>query len=173
VNQLVELGIADPERVGVMGNSYGGYCTLGLLVQTGRFRAAVANAGFYDLVSAYITMDPTGISRWLGWAESGQGRMGGSLWEKRNAYIENSPLYYLDRVTTPVLLTCGSEDMVPPAQAAGVFVGLRRLGKEAELREYEGEGHWTGMWSEPAYRDLAERVPAWLDEHLGGAPDEG
>jgi hypothetical protein len=58
-------------------------------------------------------------------------------------------------------------------QAAGVFVGLRRLGKEAELREYEGEGHWTGMWSEPAYRDLAERMPAWLDEHLGGTPDEG
>ena len=76
-------------------------------------------------------------------------------------------------MTTPVLLTCGSEDMVPPAQAAGVFVGLRRLGKEVELREYEGEGHWTGMWSEPAYRDLAERVPAWLDEHLGGVPDEG
>ena len=59
------------------------------------------------------------------------------------------------------------------AQAAGVFVGLRRLGKEVELREYEGEGHWTGMWSEPAYRDLAERAPAWLAEHLGGAPDEG
>ncbi|HKO24075.1 MAG TPA: hypothetical protein VJY65_04965 [Chloroflexota bacterium] len=54
-----------------------------------------------------------------------------------------------------------------------MFVGLRRLGKEVALREYGGEGHWTGMWSEPAYRDLAERVPTWLDEHLGGAPDEG
>ena len=54
-----------------------------------------------------------------------------------------------------------------------MLVGLRRLGKEVELREYEGEGHWTGMWSESAYRDLAERVPVWLDEHLGGAPDEG
>ncbi len=173
LNRLVELGIADPERVGVMGNSYGGYCTLGLLVQTGRFRAAVANAGFYDLAGAYVTMDPDGTSGWLGWAESGQGRMGGSLWGKRDAYIENSPLYYLDRVTTPVLLTCGSEDMVPPAQAQGAFVGLRHLGKRVELREYQGEGHWTGMWSEPAYRDLVERVPAWFDEHLRSPEGNG
>ena len=167
VNRLVDLEMADPERVGVMGNSYGGYCTLGLLVQTDRFRAAVSNAGFYDLIGAYVSMEPDGTSRWLGWAESGQGRMGGSLWERREAYIENSPLYYLDRVTTPVLLTCGSEDGVPPSQAEGVYTGLKRLGKRVELREYAGEGHWTGMWSESAYRDVAERAQAWFDEHLG------
>ena len=167
VNRLVDLEMADPERVGVMGRSYGGYCTLSLLVQTDRFRAAVSHAGFYDLIGAYVAMAPNGSSMWLGWAESGQGRMGGSLWERREVYIENSPLYYLDRVRTPVLLTCGSEDGVPPAQAEGAYTALKRLGKRVELRKYLGEGHWTGAWSEPAYRDLAERVRLWFDEHLG------
>jgi dipeptidyl aminopeptidase/acylaminoacyl peptidase len=64
------------------------------------------------------------------------------------------------------LLTCGSKDAVPPAQAEAVFIGLRRLGKKVELRRYEGEGHWPGVWSERSYRDLCERVLAWFDEHL-------
>ncbi|MGI8912802.1 MAG: alpha/beta hydrolase family protein [Chloroflexota bacterium] len=166
VSKVVELGIADPERVGVLGNSYGGYCTLGLLVQTGRFRAAVANAGFYDLVGAYTALRDNGNAAWLGWAESGQGRMGGTLWEKRDAYIENSPLFYLDRVTTPLLLTCGTEDIVPKAQPEAVFAGLRRLGKPVVLAEYEREDHWPGMWSDAAYRDLWERVVRWFGEHL-------
>lgn len=172
VQRLIELGLADPERIGVLGNSYGGYCTLGLLVQTDRFRAAVANAGFYDLPSVYVTMEVDGTSRWLGWAESGQGRMGGSLWERRAAYIENSPLFFLDRVTTPVLLTCGLEDEVPPAQSAGAYMALKRLGKRVELRQYVGEGHWTGMWSDRSYRDIYARVLRWFDVHLNGGAGE-
>jgi dipeptidyl aminopeptidase/acylaminoacyl peptidase len=166
VNRLVDLGIADPERIGLMGHSYGGYCTIALLVQTGIFSAAVASAGFYDLASAALVMNNNGTSGWLGWAESGQGRMGGSLWEKRSSYIENSPVFYLDRVTTPVLLTLGTADIVPPAQAEAVYVALRRLGKKVELAEYEGEEHWPGAWTEPAYRDYANRVITWFDQHL-------
>ena len=166
ITHLIEQGITQPGRLGLMGHSYGGYCTLALLTQTNLFSAAVASASFSDLVSTYVTMRENGSDQWLGWCETGQGRMGGSLWEKRTAYIENSPIFYLDRVQTPLLLTCGSEDGVPPAQAEGVFVGLRRLGKRVELRRYTGEGHWPGIWSERSYRDLCERILNWFDEHL-------
>lgn len=171
INQLVELRIADPERIGVMGHSYGGYCTMALVVQTDVFAAALASAGFYNLVSVALTMNRgNGTAQWLGWAESGQGRMGGSLWEKRDSYIENSPVFYLDRVTTPILLTLGTSDFTPPAEAEAVYVALRRLEKEVELVEYEGEEHWPGMWTEPAYRDYSNRVIAWFDEHLKKLP---
>lgn len=165
VHRLIDLGIADPKRIGLMGQSYGGYCTLALLTQTSLFAAAVACSGFADLVGTYLSMRENGSDNWLGWCESGQGRMGGPLWEKRESYIENSPIFYLDRVQTPLLLVCGSEDGIAPAQAQAAFVGLRRLGKEVELRQYQGQGHWSGTWSEQSYRDLADCVLSWFAHH--------
>ncbi len=102
----------------------------------------------------------------LGWCETGQGRLGGSLWERRDAYIENSPLFYLDRACTPLLLACGTDDADEVRQAGEAFSALRRLGKRVELRQYQGEGHRLGTWSDAAYRDLCTRVLEWFDEHL-------
>ena len=79
ITRLIDLGIADPQRIGLMGHSYGGYCTLALLVQTTLFSAAVASGGFYNLISTYLTLRENGNNGWLGWCESGQGRMGGTL----------------------------------------------------------------------------------------------
>lgn len=166
INHLIDLGIADPKRIGLMGQSYGGYCVLSLLVQTTLFAAAVANAGFYNLVSVYLSLRKNGKDGWLGWCESGQGRMQGTLWEKSDIYRENSPIFYLNQVQTPLLLTCGSQDLVPPTQAEEVFVGLRRLDKRVELRRYTGEGHWPGRWSEQSYQDLCARIFYWFDEYL-------
>ena len=168
INRLIDLGIADPQRLGVMGNSYGSYCTLALLTQTNRFQAAVVSAVFANLTSVYGTLDEHGNSRWLGWCETGQGRMGGSLWEQREAYVENSPLFYLDRVTTPLLLASGTVHAEEPAQAGEVFGALRRLGQRVELRLYEGEDHAPGRWSEPSHSDFAERVVQWFDTYLKG-----
>lgn len=170
VNHLIDLGIADPARVGLMGQSYGGYCALALLTQTGIFRAAVAVAGMTNLTSFYGILSRRGDSQWLGWAESGQGRLGGSPWERREAYIENSPLFYLDRVETPVLLVSGTAYPGEAAQAGEAFSALRRLGKRVELRLYTGEDHWPGFWSEVSLRDFAARVFTWFDEHLAGRP---
>ena len=78
VDELVAAGVVDRKRVGVMGQSYGGYCALGLLTQTSLFRAGVCTAGSVDLVSAYGTLTPRGDSQWIGWLESGDGRLGGS-----------------------------------------------------------------------------------------------
>ncbi len=171
VNRLIDLGIADPQRLGLMGNSYGSYCTLALLTQTDRFQAAVVSAVYANLTSVYGALDEHGHSRWLGWCESGQARLGGSLWERRDAYVENSPLFYLDRVTTPLLIGCGTTLAEEPAQAGEVFSALRRLGQRVELRLYEGETHAPGGWSEPSHRDFADRVVQWFATHLNGAED--
>jgi len=166
IDHIVEMGIADPDRIGLMGQSYGGYCTLALLTQTRRFRAGISVAGMTNLTSLYGALTEKGYSRMLGWAESEQGRMGGSLWARRDDYIENSPLFYADRVDTPLLLVSGTAWQGEAAQSGEAFSALRRLGKRVELRLYEGEDHWPGAWSEHSYEDLCERVLGWLAEYL-------
>jgi dipeptidyl aminopeptidase/acylaminoacyl peptidase len=165
-DRLVDLGIVDPDRLGILGHSYGGYSVLALLVQTNRFRAALASAGFADLVSGYRSLWPGGGSTEAS-IENGQGLMGGSVWQHRERFIENSPFYYLDRVETPVLLVHGTDDTLPVADSDQTFVALRRLGKTVEYARYEGEGH--AAWSAPNAADLIERMTTWFGEHLKGA----
>ncbi|MGA8230604.1 MAG: prolyl oligopeptidase family serine peptidase [Candidatus Acidiferrales bacterium] len=167
VNRIIDLGIANPEKLAVMGESNGGYSTLALIVQTTRFKAAAMISGFGDLVSFYGEMDPDGSS--LGglleepsWAA----RMPGSLWKYRHAYIENSPVFYLDRVQTPLLIMHGSaDDNVVSFLADQVFVLLRRLGKEAVYAKYQGEGHTT-LESYPNQIDFCHRLIDWFNSHL-------
>jgi len=90
--------------------------------------------------------------------------MGGTLWEFPKRYVENSPVFHLDKVETPLLLIHGVEDFVPIAQAEEMFSGLRRLGKRVSLVRYSGAGH--GFWSYENVVDHWQRVIAWFDEHL-------
>jgi dipeptidyl aminopeptidase/acylaminoacyl peptidase len=167
VARTVELGIADPDRLGIMGHSFGGYGTLLILTRTGRFKAAVASASISDLISNYVRMDRDGDTFGIIWSEKGQGRMGGPPWPDPRRYLENSPILQLDRITTPLLLVHGSLDNVAQAEAA--FVGLRRLGKEVVLARYEGEGHWQGTWGRPNVSDYWRRTIDWFDNHIGTA----
>jgi dipeptidyl aminopeptidase/acylaminoacyl peptidase len=170
VNLIVEKGVADPKRIGVMGHSYGGYSTLALIVQSPRFKAAVMRAGMGDLISGYGQLAPDGTNYGLAWAEKGQGRMGGSPWEFRERYLENSPIFYLDRVQTPLLIIHGSkDDAVPVYLADEVFTGLRRLGKAVTYVRYEGESHWEGNWGYANQIDALEREIAWFDKQLKGS----
>lgn len=163
--RVVELGIADPDRLGIMGHSYGGYSTLALVEQTDRFKAAVDYAGLSDLISYYGRMDRSGMSS-TAWAETGQGRMGGTPWQFANRYIENSPIFHLDRVQTAVLLVHGELDPIPCQQAEEAYVGLRRLGKEVVYVKYAGEGH---MLKSPAnVIDFWNRVIDWFEKHMKG-----
>lgn len=173
VDRAIELGIADPARLGIMGHSYGGYSTLSVIVQSTRFKAAVDSAGPGDLISDYGIMDAKGGTFGVGWAETGQGKMGGTPWQFRDRYIENSPIFYLDRVQTPVLIIQGGLDStVPHQQAEEVFVGLRRLGKEVTYANYAGEDHWEGTWGLANATDYWSRVMAWFDQHLKPAGKE-
>jgi dipeptidyl aminopeptidase/acylaminoacyl peptidase len=170
VNLVVEKGVADPKRLGVMGHSYGGYSTLALIVQSPRFKAAVMRAGMGNLVTGYGQLAPDGTNYGLAWAETGQGRMGGSPWEFRERYLENSPIFYLDRVKTPLLIIHGSkDDAVPVYLADEVFTGLRRLGKAVTYVRYEGESHWEGSWGYANQIDALQREIAWFDKQLKGA----
>ena len=165
VNKVIEMGIADADRLGVMGHSYGGYSTLALIVQTKRFKAAVAADGFGDLISAYGQMNRDGSAFSTSNQEHGQGALGGTPWEFRERYIENSPILYLDRVETPLLIVHGSEDrIVKPFLGDELFVALRRLGKEVVYAKYEGEGHAPA--SHANRLDLFTRMIAWFDKYL-------
>ena len=169
VDRVVEMGIADPERLGVMGHSYGGYSTLSLIVQTPRFKAAMASASFSNLTAMYGETF-NGEAGSIGYLEKGQGDMGDTPWKVRDRYIANSPFFFLDRVQTPVLLVHGSLDI--PARADETFIALRRLGKEVEYARYDGEQHWEGTWGFANQADYWKRMLEWFDNHLnrGGAP---
>lgn len=165
INRLVELGIADPDRLAVMGHSGGGYSTLALIVQTKRFKAAIDISGFGNFLGLYGAMVEDGTAN--GYRE-GEVILGGSPWQVRERYLENSPVLYLDRVETPLLIVHGSRDdsAVAPFLAEEVFADMRRLGKQAEFAKYEGESHTPQDWSYPNQVDLSNRIIEWLDRYL-------
>jgi len=168
VDKLVEAGIADPDRLGVMGFSHGGYSTLSLISRTTRFRAAVMVGGYGDFAGLYGMMGPNGDSIHIAQCEEAGDGPGGPPWSVPSRYVEESPIYRLDRVETPLMIIHGSLDnAVPVALAEQVFVGLRRLGREAVYARYEGEEHWPGRWSYPNAADQTSRVIDWFESHLG------
>jgi dipeptidyl aminopeptidase/acylaminoacyl peptidase len=164
VTKIVELGIADPERIGVMGHSAGGYEALGLLTTTRRFKAAVALAGFGDYAGLYGQLDRDG-SAWA--ADETEQDLGTLPWQQPFNYIEKSPFYYLDRIETPLLIVHGSDDgAVSSFLADQMFVGMRRLGKEVEYAKYLGESHVPRDWNYVDQLDVANRIIEWFDCHL-------
>ena len=167
VEKLVESGIADGDRLGLMGHSYGGYCVNALVTQTSRFKAAVNISGLCNLVSAYGVLTDAGDSPNVARAETGQLRMGGAPWQCAERYVANSPVFHLDRVVTPLLLVHGELDNTCRlSQAEEMFTGLRRLGREAVLLCYRGEGHWPGTWQYTNAVDYWERILDWFDTYL-------
>jgi dipeptidyl aminopeptidase/acylaminoacyl peptidase len=171
VDKVISMGIADPDRLGVMGHSYGGYSVLSLIVQTKRFKAALESDGMGDLISAYGQMQRDGTAFQTSITEQGQGLMGGTPWQFRERYIENSPLFYFDRVETPLLIVHGAEDKtVAPFLGDQVFVTLRRLGKDVEYAKYEGEDHSPLNWNYANQVDFCSRMIAWFDKYLNGTP---
>jgi dipeptidyl aminopeptidase/acylaminoacyl peptidase len=168
INQLVEAGIVDPGRIGVMGQSYGGYSVLALIAQSNRFKAAVEIDGAANLIGVYGEMDKSGAAFGVSELEQGQGQMGGTPWQHRERYIENSPYFYLDRVETPLLIVQGTEDTTTaPFLADELFVALRRLGKEVEYAKYEGEGHSAVYWKYSNQADYCRRMLSWFNRQMG------
>ena len=167
VDRAIDVRVADPSRIGIMGVSFGGYSTLALIAQTRRFRAAIVRAGFGDLIAGYGQLSPSGINFMLPLAETGDLRMGGTPWDFRDRYIENSPLFYLDRVRTPLLITHGDADPAISSYLSGeVFTALRRLGQRVEYVHYVGEGHHEEAWTLANQIDALTRMVAWFDRYL-------
>ncbi len=174
VDKLVDLGIVDPKRMGVMGWSYGGYSVYGLITQTNRFQAAIAGAGVSNLVSLYGTFSAfDGRSRYDTHAHEDPFRMwnvetqamGGPPWKTLGRYLRNSPINYADRVETPLMIIHGDLDtIVGIEQAEEFFTALYRQNKRAMLLRYWGE--WHGINSPANVRDMWQRIYAWFDEYL-------
>jgi dipeptidyl aminopeptidase/acylaminoacyl peptidase len=172
VNKVIEMGVASPDRLAIAGHSYGGFSTLSLIVQTKRFKAALEADGYADLVAHYGEMDNSGAAFGTAIEEEGQGLIGGSPWQVPQRYVENSPIFHLDRIETPLLIVQGTSDStVAPFLSDEVFVGLRRLGKEVVYARYEGEGHSPLYWSYANQVDFCRRMVAWFDRHLGVETD--
>ncbi len=168
VDKVVELGIADPARLALTGHSFGAFNTITLLTETTRFRAAMMADGGADLVASYGAMGPDGTTYGIGVVENGQFLMHGTPWEQPARYVENSPIFHLDRVTTPLLIVHGAADnAVASFLGDEVFVGLRRLGKDVEYAKYAGEGHDPQSWSYANQVDVITRTLKWFDTHLG------
>ena len=169
VDKVVEMGVADNDRIGVIGHSWGGYTALSLIVQTPRFKAAVMRGGYGNLIAAYGDMESNGSARaqMLYEADFGNLGLGGTPWEFRDRYIENSPVFYLDKVETPLLIIHGgSERTVQVHNANEIFVDLRRLGKTVVYARYDGEQHTESHWGYANQVDYLNRIIAWFDRYL-------
>src|SRR4029453_16414216 len=140
-NRLIEMGVSEPERVGVHATSYGGYATVLLLTQTDRFKAAINISGKVDMVSFYTDSPRLGVRNTHA-PEKSQDRIGGTLWEFPERYLEHSAVLRADRVKTPLLNISGDQDPnVPSSQSREMYYALRRLGKEVEWVRYVNGGH--------------------------------
>jgi dipeptidyl aminopeptidase/acylaminoacyl peptidase len=121
------------------------------------------DVGFGNMISSYGTLLKNGMALGVDWAEDGQGRMGGPPWKFPERYVQNSPVFYLDKVQTPLLINQGGMDTAPYLSDE-IFVGLRRLGKKTVYVRYENEGH--GIENYDNRVDYWNRVIGWFGSHL-------
>lgn len=169
VQSVVAKGFVDKENMAIQGQSWGGYQVAYLITQTDMFKAAGAGAPVVNMTSAYGGIRwGTGMSRMFQYEQT-QSRIGGTLWQKPLYYIENSPLFFMDRVNTPVLIMHNDEDgAVPWYQGIEMFMALKRLNQPAWLLQYNGEDH--NLRQRKNRKDLSVRLSQFFDHYLKGAP---
>ncbi len=169
VLSLIERGFVDNARIGVQGHSWGGYQIAYMITKTNLFAAAEAGAPVSNMTSAYGGIRwQTGMSRMFQY-ERTQSRIGGTLWEARDRYIHNSPVFFADKIETPLLMLHNDEDgAVPWYQGIEMFVAMRRLGKPVFMLNYNGEAH--GLTREVNRADWAIRMQQFFDHYLLDAP---
>lgn len=165
-NEVIDMGVADEDRLGVHGTSYGGYATNLLITQTNRFKAAINISGKVNMVSFYTDSPRLGI-RNIHAPENSQDRIGATLWEQPQKYIAHSAIMYADRIKTPLLVLTGEQDHnVPGRQGMEIYYALRRLGGTVEWVNYVNGGHGMPTSTEEEVRDYHERILAWYGKYL-------
>lgn len=170
IDTLIEIGIADPDRIGLYGHSDGGYATLGLITETNRFKAAIAQSARTDLLSWWGEFSAqrryegdSGIKSSAQFAEMAD-RTDGPPWKNLWGYLRNSPIAYVDRVNTPLMIVDGDMDGDDLNQGEEFYTSLQRQNKRVEFARYWGEAH---IFQSPEnIYDLWQRQYAWFDEFL-------
>lgn len=158
----------DGSKIGIQGQSWGGYQVAHLITRTNMYAAAWAGAPVVNMTSAYGGMRwESGMNRQFQY-EKTQSRIGATLWEKPELYIENSPLFALPKVTTPVVIMSNDADgAVPWYQGIEMFTGLRRLGKPVWMLNYNNEAH--NLVKRQNRKDIQIREQQFFDYYLKGA----
>lgn len=164
---LVKNKWVDSKNIAIQGHSWGGIQVAQLVTMTNMYKVAWAGAPVANMTSAYGGIRwESGVTRQFQY-EKGQSRIGSSLWEKPNLYIENSPLFKLDKVTTPMVMMANDADgAVPWYQGIEMFTALRRLGKKVWMFNYNGQGH--GLSQRQDMRDYQIRMQQFFDYMLKG-----
>ena len=169
VRSLVKLGFVDSARMGLQGQSWGGYQTAFIVTRTRMFRAAMAGAAVANMTSAYGGIRwESGLARLFQY-EKEQSRIGATLWERPDLYIENSPLFRADSIRTPLLMMNNDADgAVPWYQGIELFNALRRLNRPAWMLVYNGEAH--NLVQRKNRKDLSIRMLEFFDHYLMNQP---
>lgn len=166
---IINEGFVDKDRIGVQGQSWGGYQVAYLITQTNLFKAASAGAPVSNMTSAYGGIRwESGMARMFQY-EHTQSRIGGTLWDKPLLFIENSPIFHVQKVNTPLLIRHDDADgAVPWYQGIELFLALRRLGKPAWLINYNDDDH--NLTRYPNRVDWSIRMQQFFDYYLKDAP---
>jgi len=152
----------DEKRVGCIGASYGGFMTMLLQTRTDMFAAAVAHAGISSISSYW------GEGYW-GYLYSAIATANSFPWNRKDIYIDQSPLFHADKIKTPLLLLHGSDDTnVPPGESRQLYTALKLLGKEVELIEVEGQNHHILTYNKRI--KWTKTILAWFDKWLKDQP---
>jgi dipeptidyl aminopeptidase/acylaminoacyl peptidase len=159
----------DSKRMALQGQSWGGYQTAYLITQTDRYVCAMAGAPVSNMTSAYGGIRyGTGMSRQFQY-ERTQSRLGKTLWEDRQRYIDNSPVFFANQVRTPLLIMHNDKDgAVPFTQGIELYMALRRNEKPVWMLTYNGEDH--NLTERPNRVDLTVRMQQFFDHYLLGSP---
>lgn len=164
---VVAKGYVDSTKLGLQGQSWGGYQIAHVITRTPLYAAAWAGAPVANMTSAYGGIRwGTGLNRQFQY-EKTQSRIGASLWEKPNLYIENSPLFHFPKVKTPVVVMANDADgAVPWYQGIEMFTALRRLGKQVWMLNYNNEDH--NLVERKNRKDIQIREQQFFDYLLKG-----
>ncbi|MCX2574420.1 S9 family peptidase [Pedobacter sandarakinus] len=168
VESLKKNNWVDGTKIGIQGQSWGGYQVAYLITQNNMYAAAWAGAPVANMTSAYGGIRwESGMNRQFQY-EKTQSRIGATLWEKPELYIENSPLFMFPKVNTPVVVMANDADgAVPWYQGIEMFTGLRRLGKPVWMLNYNGEAH--NLVQRQNRKDIQIREQQFFDYYLKGA----
>ena len=169
LDAALATGHIDPERVGILGHSWGGYQTTFAVTQTDRFAAAVAGAPLTNLVSMYLSFYWNTGSTDARIFEISQGRMEVPWWEDFESYRANSPVHHITEMRTPLLMAFGDKDgAVEFNQGVEFYNAARRANRDFVLLVYEGENH--SLQQRPNQLDYYRRTHEWFAHYLKGEP---
>lgn len=169
LQKLIDMGVADPQAIGLHGHSWSGYQTAFVVTETDMFAAAVSGAPVANMTSAYSGIRwQSGLARQFQY-ETGQSRLGVSMYDDVKPYIDNSPVFFADKINTPMLIQFGDDDgAVPWEQGIEYYLALRRLGKDVVMLHYENEPHHLQRYANKL--DYSIKMREFFDHYLKGAP---